>query len=149
MADYTVKAQFFVAFRCPADQEAEGDRVFADHLAWMERTHPKEGDEALLQYTVSKNYDDEGNVQSLLAEVYETTAGVENHSRLAHEDEEDSGVQFCWRSPTSARPSGGAPRTWCIHSGRSCDRPRSVLLHESLLDDSPRPDEPGGSQPSP
>lgn len=93
MADYTGKAQFFVAFRCPAEHEAEGDRVFAQHAAWMERTHPKDGDEALLQYTVSKNHDDDGNVQYLLAEVYETTAGVENHSRLAHEDEEDSGFQ--------------------------------------------------------
>lgn len=92
MPDYTGKAQFFVAFRCSAEHEAEGDRLFADHAAWMHRTHPKEGDEALLQYTVSKNHDENGNVQYLLAEVYETRAGVENHFRLAHEDEEASGL---------------------------------------------------------
>lgn len=92
MADFTGEAQFFVAFRCPAEHEAEGDRVFADHVAWMERTHPKEGDEAL-QYTVSKQHDDDGNGQYPLAELYETTAGVDNHRRLAHEDEEDSGVR--------------------------------------------------------
>lgn len=64
------------------------------HAQWMERTHPKEGDKALLQYTVSKRLDGEGNVLFLLAEVYETSAGVENHSRLAHEDEEDLGPGF-------------------------------------------------------
>lgn len=87
MADFTGKAQFFVAFKCAAEHEAEGDRFFARHAEWMERTHPKEGDTALLQYTVSKRLDGEGNVLFLLAEVYETSAGVENHSRLAHENE--------------------------------------------------------------
>jgi hypothetical protein len=75
-----------VAFKCAAEHEAEGDRFFARHAEWMERTHPKECDKALLQYTVSKRLDGEGNV-SFLAEVYETSAGVENHSRLAHENE--------------------------------------------------------------
>ncbi|WP_062381361.1 hypothetical protein [Demequina pelophila] len=92
MADYTGKAQFFAAFRCPEEHEAEGDRIFASHVAWMERTHPREGDLALLQYMVSKSHDGQGNVQFLLAEVYETAAGVENHSRLAHADEQDSNL---------------------------------------------------------
>ena len=87
MADFTGKAQFFLALKCAAEHEVEGDRFFARHAEWMERTHPKEGDTALLQYTVSKRLDGEGNVLFLLAEVYETSAGVENHSRLAHENE--------------------------------------------------------------
>jgi hypothetical protein len=87
VADFTGKAQFFVAFKCSAEHEAEGDRFFAQHAQWMERTHPKEGDTALLQYTVSTRLDGEGDVLFLLAEVYETSAGVENHSRLAHENE--------------------------------------------------------------
>ena len=91
MANFTGKAQFFLALKCAAEHEAEGDRFFARHAEWMERTHPKEGDKALLQYTVSKRLDGEGNLLYLLAEVYETAAGVENHSRLAHEDEENSG----------------------------------------------------------
>ena len=87
MADVTGKAQFFLALKCAAEHEAEGDRLFARHAQWMEQTHPREGDKALLQYTVSKRLDGEGNVLFLLAEVYETSAGVENHSRLAHGDE--------------------------------------------------------------
>ena len=92
MADYTGRAHFFVAFRCPAEHEADGDSVFAQHAEWMERTHPKDGDKALLQYTVSKSHDDEGNVLFLLSEVYETKAGIDNHRKLAHDDEEDSRV---------------------------------------------------------
>lgn len=91
MADFTGKAHYFMAFKCAAEHEAEGDRVFARHAEWMERTHPKEGDEALLQYTVSKRLDGEGNVLFLLSEVYETPAGIENHYHLAHEEEEGSG----------------------------------------------------------
>ena len=89
VADFTGKAQFFLALKCAAEHEAEGDRFFAQHAQWMERTHPKEGDTALLQYTVSKRLDGEGNVLFLLAEVYETSAGVENHSRLAHENKRE------------------------------------------------------------
>jgi hypothetical protein len=92
MADFTGKAQYFLALKCASEHEAEGDRFFARHAEWMERTHPKEGHKALLQYTVSKRLDGKGNVLYLLAEVYETSAGVENHSRLAHEDEAGSGL---------------------------------------------------------
>ncbi len=90
MTDYTGKAHFFVAFRCSAEHEEVGDRFFTLHADWMERTHPREGDEALLQYTVSKQLDEEGNVLFLLSEVYETVAGVKNHSRLFHENDERS-----------------------------------------------------------
>lgn len=92
MADYTGGGHFFVALKCPAHLEPEGDAVFAHHVEWMARTHPREGDEALLQYTVSKRRDDDGNVLFLLSEIYATPAGVANHGRLAHEDEEDSRV---------------------------------------------------------
>ena len=88
VADYTGKVQFFRAFKCPPEHEAEGDRFFTHHAEWMERTHPGEGDKALLQYTVSKDTDDEGNIIFLLYEVYETVAGAENHGKLAHDDGE-------------------------------------------------------------
>jgi hypothetical protein len=86
VTDYRGKGQFFIAFNCPAEHEAEGDGFFARHAQWMERTHPKAGDLALLQYTVSKSSDDDGNVLFLLAETYQTTAGIDNHRKLAHDD---------------------------------------------------------------
>ena len=71
------------------DQVAEGDRIFADHAVWMEKTHHREGDKAMLVYDVSKA--DElsnpmdptskktGNVHFILAEVYAGQAGVDDH----------------------------------------------------------------------
>jgi hypothetical protein len=35
------------------DDVAEGDRIFASHGEWM-KGHPREGDVALLDYTISK-----------------------------------------------------------------------------------------------
>ena len=55
MADYTGKASFFAALKCPVEHEAEGDEIFAHHADWMMRTHPREGEKALLQYTVPSN----------------------------------------------------------------------------------------------
>jgi hypothetical protein len=40
-------------FTVGADDVAEGDRIFASHGEWM-KTHPREGDLALLDYTVSR-----------------------------------------------------------------------------------------------
>jgi hypothetical protein len=41
-------------FVCPADLEAEADRIFASHAQWMQRTHHRDGDKALLQDTLTK-----------------------------------------------------------------------------------------------
>ncbi len=93
VADYTGTAQFFAAFKCPPEHEGEGDQILAHHAEWVARTHPREGDNALLQYTVTKGTDEYGNIVFLLYEVYATMAGVENHTRIALDDEEDSRVR--------------------------------------------------------
>ncbi len=93
MSEKPGTAQFSMAYRCPLEHEAEGDRFFANHAEWMRRTHPTEGDEALLHYTVSKQRDDDG-VRFLLCETYATMAGAENHSRLAVIDQEEGGTQL-------------------------------------------------------
>ena len=36
------------------DQVAEGDRLFASHAAWIDKTHHRDGDLALLLYNVVK-----------------------------------------------------------------------------------------------
>ncbi len=73
------KAQFTLLIVAPPDKEAEGDRFFAAHAKWMEATHPREGDKALLRYNVSKGTEDSGDVCFILTEVYETDAGITNH----------------------------------------------------------------------
>jgi hypothetical protein len=87
------KVRFLVTFTCPGDLEAEGDRIFKSHIAWMQPTHPHEGPKALLSYDVSKTPElsdpfvldskPTGNVIFVLTEVYETDAGVVNHFDLS------------------------------------------------------------------
>ena len=60
--DYTGRTQWSLMFVCPADLEAEADRLFASHAEWMQRTHHREGDKALLQYTITKGPGDDGAV---------------------------------------------------------------------------------------
>ncbi len=43
-----------MVFTVSADQVAEGDRLFASHGKWMETSHPRSGELALLSYNVSK-----------------------------------------------------------------------------------------------
>ena len=74
--NYEGKAQFSLTVIAPPELESEGDRIFNLHAAWMEETHYREGEKALLQYTVAKRTDDDGNIIIVLTEVYETMAGV-------------------------------------------------------------------------
>jgi hypothetical protein len=87
------KTQLIGIFIAPPDQVAEGDRIFKSHRAWMEATHYRDGEKALLSYNVSKgpelsNYTDPnsaptGNTCFVLSEIYETRAGVLDHFEQA------------------------------------------------------------------
>ena len=48
------KTQLTYVISAPPDQVAEGDRIFGTHGPWMEATHHRDGDKALLSYNVSK-----------------------------------------------------------------------------------------------
>ncbi len=73
----------------PPDQVEEGDRIFRSHATWMEATHYRDGDKALLSYNLSKgpeltnpmdpNSAPTGNTYFVLSEIYETEAGVADH----------------------------------------------------------------------
>ncbi len=87
------KVQLTLVFSAPPDQVAEGDRIFASHRPWMEATHHRKGDKALLSYNVSKapelsnpmdlNSAPTGNTCFILTEIYETEAGVTDHFEQA------------------------------------------------------------------
>ncbi|GLI28511.1 hypothetical protein ARHIZOSPH14_27530 [Agromyces rhizosphaerae] len=85
MSQLTDTTQFFAVFRFPPEREAEVDAFFERHAAWMERVHPREGAEALVQYSVAKG-DDDGKLVVLVTEVFASQAGWENHLRIAHSD---------------------------------------------------------------
>ncbi len=90
---YNGKTQLTIIIVAPPEQVAEGDRIFKSHAPWMEKTHPRNGDKALLQYTVSKapelnnpmdpSAGTTGNTCFILNEYYESEAGVANHFELA------------------------------------------------------------------
>ena len=48
------KIQLTYVIVAPPEQVAEGDRIFQSHAPWMEATHHRSGDKALLTYHLSK-----------------------------------------------------------------------------------------------
>jgi hypothetical protein len=51
---YHDKIQLTFIIIAPPDQAEEGDRLFRSHGSWMEATHHRSGEKALLSYNVSK-----------------------------------------------------------------------------------------------
>jgi hypothetical protein len=82
------KSHLIIMFTVGPDDVAEGDRIFASHGEWM-KGHPREGDVALLDYTVSKgpelsnpldpNSEATGNTIFVVDEYYESPAGIARH----------------------------------------------------------------------
>ena len=91
---YHDKIQLTAIIIAPPDQVAEGDRLFKSHAAWMEATHYRTGEKALLSYNVSKMKELSGDLDSVptgntcfvLTEIYESKAGVLDHIKQAHEN---------------------------------------------------------------
>jgi hypothetical protein len=87
------KVQLTYVIVAPADQVAEGERLFASHARWMAGSHHREGDRALLTYNVSSapelsnpmdtSSEPTGNTCFVLHEIYETEAGVADHFQQA------------------------------------------------------------------
>jgi len=83
----------------PPELEAEGDRIFKNHAVWMEKTHHRDGDKALLVYDVSKVAElsnpmdptsaPTGNTVFILAEIYASPAGIEDHFEQANSNWEE------------------------------------------------------------
>ena len=90
---YKGKTQLLLIIIAPPDQVEEGDRIFRSHGPWMEASHPRDGENALLTYNLSKapelsnpmdpNPTQTGNTCFILNEIYESEAGVANHFQLA------------------------------------------------------------------
>jgi hypothetical protein len=85
---------------------AEGDRIFKSHASWVESTHHRSGNKALLSYNVSKApelsnpFDSTsaptGNTCFLLIEVYESPEGVADHFKQAGENWKDFPALGTW-----------------------------------------------------
>ena len=100
------KVQITLIIIAPPDQVAEGDRIFKSHRAWMEATHYRDGEKALLSYNVSKgpelsnpadpNSAPTGNTCFVLSEIYEIRAGLLDHFKQADENWGDVQAFFKW-----------------------------------------------------
>ena len=94
--NYNDRVQLTMVFVATPEQEAEGDRIWKSHAAWMQETHYREGEKALLQYTVAKGTDDDGNIHFIVNEVYESATGLKDHSEQAHTNWKDYGAFMKW-----------------------------------------------------
>ena len=82
------KAHLLIMWTVDSDDEGEWDRIFASHGRWM-LDHPREGETALLSYTISKgpelsdpldpSSEATGKTIFVLDEYYETPAGITRH----------------------------------------------------------------------
>jgi hypothetical protein len=103
---YHGKTQLTLIIIAPPDQAAEGDRLFKSHGAWMEATHHRTGEKALLSYNVSKgpelsnpadlNSAPTGNTCFVLTEIYESKAGVVDHFEQTFGNWGDHQGMFKW-----------------------------------------------------
>jgi hypothetical protein len=98
--------RFMVTSICPADQVAEGDRLYRSHIDWMKATHDRQGPKALLSYDVSKTPElsepfdlasnPTGNTVFCLTEVYNSNEGVVDHFKQAKASWKDYPAWKAW-----------------------------------------------------
>jgi hypothetical protein len=103
---YHGKIQLTLVVTAPPDQVAEGDRIFQSHGPWMEATHHRSGEKALLSYNVSKgpelsdptdlNSAPTGNTVFVLTEIYESKAGVLDHFEQSNASWRDFPALLKW-----------------------------------------------------
>jgi hypothetical protein len=82
------KSHLVIMFTVGPDDVAEGDRIFASHGEWM-KGHPRDGDVALLDYSISKapelsnpldpSSEPTGKTIFVIDEYYESPAGIARH----------------------------------------------------------------------
>ncbi len=117
------KAQISFIFTASPDPVPEGDRLFASHAAWMEETHHREGNLALLLYNVAKGAETSnpldpssgptGNTSFTLTEVYQSPAGLTDHWKQGAENWQDFGAFVKWAGNVKVAVLHGSP---VIHS---------------------------------
>ena len=113
------KSQVTITFTATPDLVAEGDRIFAAHAEWMARSHHRDGNLALLSYNVVKGPElsnaldpsstPTGNTTYVLAEVYESQAGIDDHWRMGTQEWSEFGDFAAWASKCNVTALHGSP----------------------------------------
>ncbi len=118
------KTQLTFIFTATPDLTAEGDRLFASHAQWMERSHHREGELALLHYSVVKGPElsnpldpssaPTGNTCFVLDEVYESPAGVEDHWKQGAGNWKEFGSFVDWAGRVKIAVLHGSPVVYSL-----------------------------------
>lgn len=113
------KVQLTFVIVAPPDQVAEGDRIIRSHGPWMEATHHRSGDKALLSYNLSKapelsnpldpNSAPTGRTCFILSEIYETDAGVADHFQMSESSWPDFPALMKWLEKCTVTGLPAAP----------------------------------------
>lgn len=120
---YHGKIQFNFVIVAPPDAVEEGKRLFGTHAPYMEATHHRDGDKALLTYNVavapqlSNPLDPTsaptGNTCFVLSEIYETEAGVADHFEQSMARWQDFPALVQWLAKCEVSGVAAAP---IVHS---------------------------------
>lgn len=88
------------------ENNAEGERIFASHAKWMEKSHHKDGELELLSYNVAKGPEfsnpldtastPTGNTIYTVCEIYKNPAGLADHWKQGEENWTDFGALMDW-----------------------------------------------------
>ena len=113
------KTQLMLLIVAPPDQAEEGDRLFRSHAPWMEATHHRDGDKALLSYNLSRTPElsnpmdpssaPTGNTCFILSEIYETEAGVADHMQQAESSWQEFPEIVKWMEKCTVMGASAAP----------------------------------------
>ena len=113
------KTQLMLLIVAPPDQAEEGDRLFRSHAPWMEATHHRDGDKALLSYNLSRTPElsnpmdpssaPTGNTCFILSEIYETEAGVADHLQQAESSWQEFPEVVKWMEKCTVMGASAAP----------------------------------------
>jgi len=99
------KIQHTLVITPPPDLVGEGNRIFRSHAEWIESTHHRDGEKALLSYNVSKGphlanpLDPDsatGKTSFVLSEIYASEAGVDDHLQQAMSSWDDFPALGAW-----------------------------------------------------
>jgi hypothetical protein len=105
MITYHDRIQHTLVITAPPERVEEGDRIFRSHAVWMESTHHRKGEKALLSYNVSKGAElsnpldpssATGHTCFVLSEIYESEAGVDDHLEQARTSWPDFPALGAW-----------------------------------------------------
>lgn len=106
-------------FIASPENQAEGERIFASHAKWMEKTHHKDGDLAMLSYNFAKSPEfsnpldpstkPTGNIVYTICEVYKNPAGVTDHWKQGQATWSDFGALMTWIGKVKLTIMHGSP----------------------------------------